>query len=42
MRLGDHIYLKSNRYEKPKEKFKFLNDILKKKFIKKKDMICWI
>ena len=33
MRLGDHIYLKSNRYNKPKEKFKFLYNILKRKIL---------
>ena len=36
MRLHDQIYLKSNRYKKPKEKSKMLLKILKKKLSKNK------
>lgn len=36
-RLHDKLYLKSNRYNKPKEAFKLLYKILKKKLSKKKN-----
>ena len=36
MRLHDKLYLKSNLYKKPKENFKFLQKILKKRLSKKK------
>ncbi len=36
MRLHDKIYLKSNLYKKPKENFKFLQKILKKRLSRKK------
>ncbi len=36
MRIHDKIYLKENRYRKPKESFKFLTKILKKRLLKKK------
>ena len=36
-RLHDNIYLKSNRYKKPKESFKLLYKILKKKISKDKN-----
>ena len=37
IRLHDKLYLKSNRYKKPKESFKLLYKILKKKLSKKKN-----
>ena len=36
MRLHDKIYLKSNLSKKPKENFKFLQKILKKRLSRKK------
>ena len=36
-RLHDKLYLKSNRYKKPKEAFKLLYKILKKRLFKKKN-----
>ena len=37
MRIHDKIYLNENRYENPKESFKYLTEILKKRIIKKKN-----
>ena len=40
-RLHDHIYLKENRYKKPKEMFKFIErNAFKSTFNKKKELIC--